>query len=277
MVAHTQAPTVRGVTIARSTGSPRNYLGKLLLNCPAADWWNRAGPRRGFRLAKRGSDLPLDVIAAIEDVNRWTECAPDALPDATVHGAHAVDRAREAFSVPARYEHRQPVSHGSLPQDASFWSITAHHHERPEGEHRTRHHRTLLALVIVLLSPDARRAKQFIVVDRGRRSPLLPARKRLPTQGPRLPRDGRSFDLDWARRHVDISTLDGARAWRAAVVPVRCSACQLEALHRSRARWRHPAPQAGMVHMILNPEIDQKIPPRRHCSRNTSRRWPTSI
>lgn len=75
----TQAPDEYcGVsTIARVTGAPRNYLGKLLLLLSRRGLVeSRKGLGGGFRLAKRADQICLlDVIASIEDVGRWTECA----------------------------------------------------------------------------------------------------------------------------------------------------------------------------------------------------------
>ena len=63
--------------IARSTGSPRNYLGKLLLQLSRRGLVeSRKGLGGGFRLAQRSDQICLlDVMSAIEDTNRWTECA----------------------------------------------------------------------------------------------------------------------------------------------------------------------------------------------------------
>jgi Rrf2 family protein len=68
----------RGVSsIAESTGSPRNYLGKLLLQLSRHGLVeSRKGLGGGFRLAQRADQIRLvDVISAIEDTARWTECA----------------------------------------------------------------------------------------------------------------------------------------------------------------------------------------------------------
>jgi Rrf2 family protein len=64
-------------SIARVTGSPRNYLGKLLLQLSRRNLVeSRKGLGGGFKLAKRADQICLlDVIAAIEDTTRWTECA----------------------------------------------------------------------------------------------------------------------------------------------------------------------------------------------------------
>ena len=89
-------------SIARSTGSPRNYLGKLLLQLSRRGLVeSRKGLGGGFRLSQSTDKICLlDVISAIEDVGRWTECAlsngecSDATP-CLVHKRWS--RAREAF------------------------------------------------------------------------------------------------------------------------------------------------------------------------------------
>jgi len=100
----TQAPgEYCGVAaIATFTGSPRNYLGKLLLQLSRHGLVeSRKGLGGGFRLARRADQICLlDVMSAIEDVSRWTECAlsgracSDVNP-CMVHTRWA--RAREAF------------------------------------------------------------------------------------------------------------------------------------------------------------------------------------
>lgn len=64
-------------SIAKATGSPRNYLGKLLLQLSRHGLVeSRKGLGGGFRLAQRPDHICLlDVISAIEDTHRWTECA----------------------------------------------------------------------------------------------------------------------------------------------------------------------------------------------------------
>ena len=67
----------RGVPdIARATGSPRNYLGKLLLQLSRHGLVeSRKGLGGGFRLAQSPTVISLyDIMAAIEDVGRWTAC-----------------------------------------------------------------------------------------------------------------------------------------------------------------------------------------------------------
>ncbi len=90
--------------IARSTGSPRNYLGKLLLQLSRHGLVeSRKGLGGGFRLARPATDIRLiDVMASIEDVGRWSSCVftnavcSDANP-CMVHTRWS--RAREAFLV----------------------------------------------------------------------------------------------------------------------------------------------------------------------------------
>jgi len=93
----------RGVAeIARETGSPRNYLGKLLLQLSRHGLVeSRKGLGGGFRLSKPAREIRLyDVMGGIEDINRWTECAfsnracSDTNP-CIVHGRWG--HAREAF------------------------------------------------------------------------------------------------------------------------------------------------------------------------------------
>jgi Rrf2 family protein len=91
-------------TIAKFTGAPRNYLGKLLLQLSRRGLVeSRKGLGGGFRLAQRPDQISLfDVIAAIEDVGRWTECAlaGRACSDENPCMVHARwIRAREAFLV----------------------------------------------------------------------------------------------------------------------------------------------------------------------------------
>lgn len=89
-------------TIAQMTGSPRNYQGKLLLMLSRRGLVeSRKGLGGGFRLAKPAAGITLyDVMAAIEDIARWTECAfsdgecSEANP-CMVHSRWS--RAREAF------------------------------------------------------------------------------------------------------------------------------------------------------------------------------------
>lgn len=88
--------------IARSTGSPRNYLGKLLLQLSRHGLVeSRKGLGGGFRLARPAAEIRLiDVMASIEDVGRWSACVftsgicSDTNP-CMVHTRWS--RAREAF------------------------------------------------------------------------------------------------------------------------------------------------------------------------------------
>ena len=90
--------------IAQSTGSPRNYLGKLLLQLSRHGLVeSRKGLGGGFRLARPARDIRLiDIMASIEDVGRWSACVftsgvcSDANP-CMVHTRWS--RAREAFLV----------------------------------------------------------------------------------------------------------------------------------------------------------------------------------
>ena len=63
--------------IAESTGAPRNYLGKLLLQLSRRGLVeSQKGLGGGFRLAKAPDNIALhDVVESIEDVARWKECA----------------------------------------------------------------------------------------------------------------------------------------------------------------------------------------------------------
>jgi Rrf2 family protein len=63
--------------IAASTGAPRNYLGKLLLQLSRRGLVeSQKGLGGGFRLAQRPDQFSLHaVVESIEDVARWKECA----------------------------------------------------------------------------------------------------------------------------------------------------------------------------------------------------------
>jgi len=63
--------------IADSTGAPRNYLGKLLLQLSRRGIVeSQKGLGGGFRLAKSPDKISLhNVVESIEDVTRWTDCA----------------------------------------------------------------------------------------------------------------------------------------------------------------------------------------------------------
>lgn len=88
--------------IARSTDSPRNYLGKLLLQLSRHGLVeSRKGLGGGFRLARPATEIRLiDVMGSIEDVGRWSACVftsgicSDTHP-CMVHTRWS--RAREAF------------------------------------------------------------------------------------------------------------------------------------------------------------------------------------
>ena len=112
-------------SIARSTGSPRNYLGKLLLQLSRRGLVeSRKGLGGGFRLSRRPEQISLlDVISAIEDVGRWTECAlagrvcSDATP-CMVHTRWA--HARNAFL--------------SFLRDTNIAELATSHHLSPRSD-----------------------------------------------------------------------------------------------------------------------------------------------
>jgi Rrf2 family protein len=88
--------------IAASTRAPRNYLGKLLLLLSRRGLVeSRKGLGGGFRLSRRADQITLlDVISAIEDVGRWTDCmfAGSACSETTPCMAHERwNRAHEAL------------------------------------------------------------------------------------------------------------------------------------------------------------------------------------
>lgn len=88
--------------IAQSTGSPRNYTGKLLLQLARHGLVeSRKGLGGGFRLAQPAHTIRLyDVMGAIEDISRWTTCALmlDTCSDTTPGIVHdRWERARDAF------------------------------------------------------------------------------------------------------------------------------------------------------------------------------------
>jgi len=64
-------------SIAESTGSPRNYLGKLLLLLSRHGLVeSQKGLGGGFRLTRSSDQISLfQVVEAIDDVARWKECA----------------------------------------------------------------------------------------------------------------------------------------------------------------------------------------------------------
>ena len=128
----------RGVAeIARETGSPRNYLGKLLLQLSRHGLvQSRKGLGGGFRLSKPAQEIRLyDVMAAIEDIGRWTECAfsnracSDANP-CMVHGRWG--HVREAFltflrdTTIAELAHNQGSSDISAAIRTSFAASVKH-------------------------------------------------------------------------------------------------------------------------------------------------------
>jgi len=89
-------------TIAQMTGSPRNYQGKLLLMLSRRGLVeSRKGLGGGFRLTRPAEVITLyDVMAAIEDIGRWTQCAfaNGACSEETPCMVHSRwSRAREAF------------------------------------------------------------------------------------------------------------------------------------------------------------------------------------
>lgn len=63
--------------IAESTGAPRNYLGKLLLQLSRRGIVeSQKGLGGGFRLAQSPDKISLhNVVESIEDVSRWEDCA----------------------------------------------------------------------------------------------------------------------------------------------------------------------------------------------------------
>jgi Rrf2 family iron-sulfur cluster assembly transcriptional regulator len=79
LVALAQLPpgTYRGaVAIARQTGAPRNYLGKLLQMLARRGLVeSQKGLGGGFKLARQPHAISLfDVVEAIEDTRRWNAC-----------------------------------------------------------------------------------------------------------------------------------------------------------------------------------------------------------
>ena len=105
MVALAAAPELeyRDVAgIASSTGSPRNYLGKILLQLSRHGLVeSRKGLGGGFRLSRAAAEIRLiDVMASIEDVGRWSACVftSGICSDTNPCMVHARwSRAREAF------------------------------------------------------------------------------------------------------------------------------------------------------------------------------------
>ena len=107
--------------IARSTGSPRHYLGKILLQLSRHGLVeSRKGLGGGFRLARPAAQIRLiDVMASIEDVSRWSACVftsgicSDTQP-CMVHTRWS--RAREAFLAFLR--------------DTTIAELAVHEHEK---------------------------------------------------------------------------------------------------------------------------------------------------
>ena len=125
MVALAMVPpnTFCGVSeLARTTDSPQNYLGKLLLQLSRQGLVeSRKGLGGGFRLARRPDDISLfDVMAAIEDVGRWTDCA---FAGRTCNGAtpcmvhHRWSRMRDAFLSFLRETHIAQLAASHAPFD----------------------------------------------------------------------------------------------------------------------------------------------------------------
>jgi Rrf2 family protein len=113
----------RGVAeIAHSTNSPRNYLGKLLLQLSRHGLVeSRKGLGGGFRLSRPAQEVTLyDVMDSIEDIGRWTECAfanracSDANP-CMVHGRWS--HAREAFLAFLRDTNIAELAHNHHPAE----------------------------------------------------------------------------------------------------------------------------------------------------------------
>jgi Rrf2 family iron-sulfur cluster assembly transcriptional regulator len=64
------------VSVARSTGAPENYLGKLLrLLASRGVLVSQKGKGGGFRLGRPAAELTLlDVVEPIDHVSRWSSC-----------------------------------------------------------------------------------------------------------------------------------------------------------------------------------------------------------
>jgi Rrf2 family protein len=62
--------------IAEITGSPRNYLGKILQQLSRYGLVeSQKGLGGGFKLARRPGDISLyEIVDSLEDVSRWSEC-----------------------------------------------------------------------------------------------------------------------------------------------------------------------------------------------------------
>lgn len=63
-------------SLARRTGAPANYLGKLLqVLVGAGVLESRKGPGGGFRLARPAAEITLlDIIQPLADLARWNDC-----------------------------------------------------------------------------------------------------------------------------------------------------------------------------------------------------------
>jgi Rrf2 family protein len=62
--------------LARRTGAPENYLGKLLCQLRGRGLLeSQRGAGGGFRLARAAARIPLlEVVGALEPVERWSSC-----------------------------------------------------------------------------------------------------------------------------------------------------------------------------------------------------------
>lgn len=62
--------------LARRTGAPANYLGKLLQTLAGAGVLeSRKGPGGGFRLARPAEEVTLlDIVEPLTDLGRWDGC-----------------------------------------------------------------------------------------------------------------------------------------------------------------------------------------------------------
>jgi Rrf2 family iron-sulfur cluster assembly transcriptional regulator len=64
------------IDIAKQTGAPGNYLGKLLSQLARSGLvQSQRGLGGGFRLAKLAGSISLfDVVSSLEDIGRWNNC-----------------------------------------------------------------------------------------------------------------------------------------------------------------------------------------------------------
>jgi len=62
--------------IAEITGSPRNYLGKILQQLSRYNLVeSQKGLGGGFKLARNAQDITLyEIVDSLEDISRWSEC-----------------------------------------------------------------------------------------------------------------------------------------------------------------------------------------------------------